>query len=138
HLMFFGFSECKTECPVAMQQITRAYNQLIPEEQKQLQVVFISVDPKNDTLPVLKKFITAFNPAFTAWRGEKPEVDAITRNYLAYYAIKTDGKQQYQVNHSSYIYLMGPQGTYLTHFRGSDADATLLETLKSILKNTTK
>lgn len=134
HLLFFGFTTCPDVCPAAMQQMASIYQQLTPKQQKQTQVVLISIDPKTDTIAKLKSFVTSFNPSFTAWRGTKEQIDEMTRNYLAYYAIKAEGPDQYQINHSSYIYLMGPNGKYLTHFRSSDSEETILNGLKNTLK----
>jgi protein SCO1/2 len=103
HLVFFGFTQCPDECPQAMNLIATVYGKLPVEQQKKLQVVMVSVDPDHDSAKVLADYVHGFNPAFTGWRGEMPQIDRIARDFMTYHGSK-DG----HVSHSAFIFLTGP------------------------------
>src|SRR6185295_2948353 len=62
-VLFFGFTNCPDICAPTLTRVTQAMKLLGPEAQ-QVQVLFITVDPKRDTPAQLAKFVTAFHPAF--------------------------------------------------------------------------
>ncbi len=147
HLIFFGFTNCPDVCPGMLSTVAGIYEKLTPEQQARVQMVFVSVDPDRDTKEKLHEYVTAFNPTFVGWTGTKAQIDGMTRNYLAYYAIRKDGKDptvtvsstgagmgggDYMVDHSAILYLMGPDGAYVTHFRNSDSATSILERLQEV------
>jgi protein SCO1/2 len=70
----------------------------------------------------MRDFVANFDPHIVALTGEKPAIDQLVKDYRAYY--KPDsGSADYNVMHSSLIYLMGRDGRYITHFGdGTSAD----------------
>src|SRR3712207_9512812 len=60
-LVFFGFTSCPDICPTTLANVTAALEQLGPTAEK-LQPLLITVDPERDTPPVLKEYLTAFDP----------------------------------------------------------------------------
>ena len=139
HLIFFGFTNCPDVCPGMLSTVAGIYQKLTPEQQARVRMVFVSVDPDRDTREKLHEYVTGFDPSFVGWTGTKAQIDAMTRNYLAYYAIRKEGSgdgaaaPDYKVDHSSLLYLMGPDGGYVTHFRNSDSATSILERLQEIL-----
>lgn len=148
HLIFFGFTNCPDVCPGMLSTVAGIYEKLTPDQQAKVQMVFVSVDPDRDTKEKLHEYVTAFNPSFVGWTGTKAQIDEMTRNYLAYYAIRKEGKDptvtvsstetgaargEYMVDHSAILYLMGPDGKYVTHFRSSDSATSIQERLGEIL-----
>lgn len=135
-LLFFGFTYCPDICPTTLALVANAYDALSPAQQEKLEVTMVSVDPKRDTLEHLQNYVTAFNPNFNGWTGTKAQIDAITKAYLVYYTIMPpkdiNQPNDYLVNHSGYLYLMGPDGEYIKHFPheiGADELATQLKQL---------
>lgn len=75
-LVFFGFTQCPTVCPGIMHVLDKAYKELqktIPKDKK-LQVIFISVDPKRDSLEKLNYFVQSFNKDFIGARANEDEI----------------------------------------------------------------
>lgn len=136
HLLFFGFANCADACPAMLSTMDWVYRQLPFAKQANMQVVFISVDPMRDTAGKLGEYVRGFNPAFEGWVGTQQEIDVMTKNYLAYYAVPDGARAddaEYQVKHSTYLYLMGPDGKYITHFRQSDSAVAIRDGLEKLV-----
>lgn len=117
-LVYFGFTHCPMVCPTDLTNITQAMEQLSEEELAAVVPVFITVDPERDTPERLQSHFENFHPSFVALTGEK---EALEQTYSAYkvYHNKVeveDAEDGYSMDHSAFIYLMGPDGNYLTHF----------------------
>jgi cytochrome oxidase Cu insertion factor (SCO1/SenC/PrrC family) len=135
-LIFFGFTNCPDVCPAMLQMMADTMSKLPQATQDKLNMVFVSVDPKRDDAGTLKAYVDGFDPRFTGWTGTKEQVDDMTRKYLAYYAVRAPQNPSetdvYQVDHSSYLYLMGPNGKYITHFSNKASQSELLEKLTQL------
>jgi protein SCO1/2 len=138
HLIFFGFANCPDVCPGMLQLMAGVEEKLPVATQEKLQFVFVSVDPARDTLERLGAYVRGFSPSFVGWTGDKANIDAMVKNYLAYYAIAKpaagDDPAVYNVDHSGFAYLMGPDGKYIAHFRSSDSAASLQAGLEKFVK----
>jgi protein SCO1/2 len=69
--LFFGYTHCPDECPLALASLGRAYRKLTPQEAARTRVVFVSVDPHRDTPAVVKRYIASFDPHFIALTGTR-------------------------------------------------------------------
>ncbi len=107
HLLFFGFADCPDVCP-GMLQMVAGIRQTLPEVTRNaVQMVFISVDPERDNLAKLGAYVRGFDASFVG---------------------------DYTVDHSGYLYLMGPDGKYLKHFTSHDSATAISEALVSLVK----
>jgi protein SCO1/2 len=89
------------------------YQALTPEERKQVQVIFISVDPQRDNPETLARYVTSFDPSFVGLTAPKPAMDQTVLAYGASYEMvagPTNEPNDYSVNHSAYAYLVNPSG----------------------------
>jgi protein SCO1/2 len=112
-LFLFGFTHCANICPTSLTNLTDVYQALTPEERKQVQVVFISVDPNRDTPQTLEQYVTSFDPSFLGLTGRKPAIDQTVLAYGGSYEMvagSTNEPNDYSVNHSAYTYLVNPSG----------------------------
>ena len=79
--------------------------------------VFVTVDPERDTVAALAAYAPSFHPDLVALTGTPGEIAAAAKAYRVYYAKAEDtSSETYLMDHSSFIYLMGPDGAYRTHF----------------------
>ncbi len=67
--LFFGYTHCPDECPLALATLGRAYRSLSPEVRARTRVVFVTVDPRRDLPAVMKRYVTGFDPHFTGLTG---------------------------------------------------------------------
>jgi protein SCO1/2 len=132
-LISFGFASCPDVCPTALGTITEALNR-IGSAADAIQPVFITVDPERDSAAALKNYMTAFHPRFLALTGTPEQIKTVTQAYKVYYHVRkeTPGDKNYLVDHSSFLYLMGPDGEYVTHFPYSIPASELAVRLKEI------
>lgn len=116
-LVFFGYTYCPDICPTELQVMMAALDQLGAEAEK-VQPVFVSIDPARDTPEVMKAYVENFGPRLTGLTGSPDEVAAMAKAYRAYYAKSgdTSSPHAYLMDHSSIIYLMGPDGKFRKHF----------------------
>jgi len=112
--VFFGFTYCPDVCPGTLQGLAAATEQLGPKA-KDLQIVFVSIDPERDTPAQMKAYLAAdYVPKSTiGLTGSQAQVAAAAKAYKVYYAKVGDGPG-YTMDHSTAIYLMDPKGRFKT------------------------
>lgn len=124
-LIYFGYTFCPDVCPTALQIMTVALGEL-GDKAKQVQPILITIDPERDTKAILKSYAANFYPGLVALTGTEDAIAAAARAYRVYFARPKDqaAGADYLMDHTSIIYLMGRDGTYLTHFtHNTDAQA---------------
>jgi protein SCO1/2 len=114
-LVYFGYTYCPDACPTALNEMSKALD-LLGEKGEAVQPIFITVDPARDTPAQLKLYAQNFHPRLVALTGPPEAIAAAARAYRVYYrkAGGTSG-DDYLVDHSGFIYLMGRDGKYLAH-----------------------
>ena len=124
-LVFFGYTYCPDVCPTALSDMALALDALGDDAAK-VRPIFITVDPARDTPARLKAYVANFHPRLVGLSGSEQAVTAVAKAYRVYFAkSKAEAEPgEYLMDHTSIIYLMGPDGRYLTHFgHGTTAEA---------------
>jgi protein SCO1/2 len=111
-LIYFGYTNCPDECPLALNDVGVALDRLGPEAAA-VQPLFITVDPMRDTREVLSKYLKSFDPHIVGLTGTEEQIAAVAKEFRVYYAHQGKGGQDYVVDHSSFFYLFGPQGQFV-------------------------
>ena len=88
-VVFFGFTQCPDVCPTSMTTLAEV-KRLMGDKGKQLQVLFITVDPERDTLPLHNAYMTNFDPSFLALRPEPEQLKELAEHFKVYYK-KSEG-----------------------------------------------
>lgn len=117
--LFFGYTHCPDICPttLATLKMTAKRLQKQPALYRDTQFVFISVDPKRDSLTHLKEYVGYFHPDFLAATADKTHIDALAQQVGAIYMFDGDTSgDDYIVNHSASIVLIDPQGRWVARF----------------------
>ena len=125
-LVYFGYTNCPDVCPIDMNRISMALNILEAEMDLagKIQPVFITVDPARDTSEVIGSFLARYHDSFIGLTGTQVQIEKVAADYKVYIEAILASEQGHDaetglINHSSHIYLMGPDGNYTTHF-GAD------------------
>jgi protein SCO1/2 len=136
-LVYFGYTYCPDVCPTSLVDMSRGLNRLAetaPGKARQVTPVFITVDPARDDVPLMRAYVKNFHDRMVGLTGSPEQIKAAAGEYHVYYekaqADRPEG--EYLMNHSSYIYLIGPEGRYVDHFSHktkADAIAEKLNTL---------
>jgi protein SCO1/2 len=121
-LVYFGYTYCPDVCPTTLNSIAQAMDKL-GAKAKQVQPIFITVDPQRDSPTVLRQYVSAFSPSLIGLTGTSAQVAAVAKEYKVYYAkhVTGPGPNDYSMDHSSIIYLMGPDGTFIAPIAASDS-----------------
>ena len=123
-VIFFGFTQCPDVCPTSMATMAEV-KRLLGAQGNLLQVLFVTVDPERDTLPVLKEYMLNFDATFLALRPELSELKPLAEHFKAYYK-KVDGKTptSYTMDHSAGKYIFDTKGNIRLYSRyGTEATA---------------
>jgi protein SCO1 len=124
--VFFGFTQCPDVCPTTMAEMAEVMKGL-GEKAKDLQVLFITIDPERDTPALLKQYVPAFHPSFLGLYGDKAAIEATAKAFKVFYQ-KVPGKSagSYSMDHTAGSYVFDKAGKvrlFLKH--GAGAEPTL-------------
>ena len=134
HLIYFGYTFCPDVCPTTLLTATEAIDALGPAMAGQVRLVFVSVDPERDRPGTVKEYMTHFLPDSVGLTGPPAEVRTAAAAYRIYYRKnEPDADGDYLVDHSSVLYLMDPDGRYLTHFNHKSTPDEIASRLRRIL-----
>lgn len=138
-VIYFGYSYCPDICPTALSSLSKAL-EILGEKSNRLQPLFITVDPGRDTEAVLKSYVQTFHPRLLGLYGTEQEIDALKKQYRIYAEKATPPHTDthdpnYLIDHSSLIYVVKPDGTYLTHFSHETSPAEMAKILGKALEN---
>lgn len=118
-LVYFGYSFCPDVCPTTLGVMADALGKMGADAAKVVPV-FITVDPDRDTPKVLKQYMAAFGPRFVGLTGDHAAIGKVEKEYRVYSKKrpldpgKPDGN--YAMDHSSVIYLVGPDGKLVNYY----------------------
>jgi protein SCO1/2 len=115
-LVFFGFTHCPDVCPTTLAVIQAALEQSGAGPER-ITPIFITVDPERDTPDIVKSYMSAFGSRFVGLTGSPEAVKKAAAAYRVYYQKRPTEGGDYAMDHSSIIYLMGPDGRYVAHYQ---------------------
>lgn len=119
-LIYFGYTFCPDVCPTALLSMTQALDLLAGDNAgaaEKIAPLFITIDPERDSVETLASYAPNFHEGLVALTGSAEQVAAAAKAYRVFYSKHEDGSGgDYLMDHSSYVYLMGPDGDYLSHF----------------------
>lgn len=130
-VLFFGYTSCPDVCPTTLAELRTAMAEL-GEQSKEVQVLFISVDPERDRPELLAQYVPAFHPSFIGLTGSKQQIDQAVRNYRAVYQ-KQGKDQNYTVDHTAGSYLIDRQGQTRVLINYGAGAATFTHDIKLLL-----
>jgi protein SCO1/2 len=130
-LITFGYTHCPDVCPTDLLAMAQALEALGPAGER-IQPVFVTVDPARDTPDVLAEYVASFHPRMLGLSGSEAEVAAAAKAWKVHRrkVLPSPGSQDYLVDHGSLIYLMGPDGTFLTLFPANTPGATMATAIR--------
>ena len=135
-LVFFGFTNCPDICPAELQIMAASLDDLGAKADK-VAPVFITLDPARDTPEAVGAYVENFGPRFIGLSGSPQDIDKAAKAYrVAYSKFVPEGGDEmsrYSVDHTAFVYFMGPDGKYITHFPYGTPAAKMAETLRRYL-----
>ena len=110
-ILEFGYTFCEAVCPVTLARLTEVYKRL-GSAARDVQLIYVTVDPERDSPQRLREHLTAFNPNFLGATGTPDELAAVRKTYgvAAKHVVSRNQALAYAVDHSSSLYLVDRQG----------------------------
>jgi cytochrome oxidase Cu insertion factor (SCO1/SenC/PrrC family) len=116
-LVYFGYTYCPDVCPTELQTVVTALDKL-GSDGRTIAPIFITVDPERDTPAALADYVKLFDDRLIGLTGSSLQIAAAAKAYRVYYAKSTPkDAATYLMDHSSFVYLMGPDGKFRALFR---------------------
>ena len=133
-LVFFGFTHCPDICPTALLVAKNALDSL-RKKGEWVVPIFITIDPERDTPDVVGRYVKNFGSRFVGLTGTQEQIKKAADAYKVFYQRVDDENSGlgYVMDHSGFIYLMGPDGKYVAHFPHTINEKALAEGIKKHL-----
>jgi protein SCO1 len=134
-LIAFGYTYCPDICPTTLVEMAEILKRL-GDRAKRLQPIFITVDPERDTGKVLKTYTEFFDPRILGLTGTPLLVRRAADNFKIRYAkVREPGAENYAVDHSAGMILLGPDGQFVGKFAFAMPVDEIVARLDKILDN---
>lgn len=112
-LVFFGFTYCPDVCPTTLADISD-WLDVLGEDAKRLDVVFITVDPARDTVDTMADYVGYFHPAIQGWTGKDDQIARAVEDFRATYEKVPTAGGNYTMNHTASVFLFDAEGRFVT------------------------
>lgn len=133
-LLFFGYTFCPDICPATLAQLRQLQGQLPPETLSKMRVVLVTVDPNRDTPEQLKKYLEYFDAGFIGWTGDQTTLQKLANGVSIPYIPADTSKENYTVDHSGNLVLIGPDGKQRGFIRAPINNAKLAAQLPALFE----
>jgi protein SCO1/2 len=132
-LLYFGYTHCPDICPATLQSLAAAIHSLGSRAQ-QVRVLFVTVDPARDSVAVMHDYTGAFGPEFVGLRGDQDQLHLLTKRYRVTYGLgKPDADGNYEVSHSSAVFVFDEQGKVRLLAQRTDSPKALAHDLRRLI-----
>jgi len=133
-MLSFGYTSCPDICPTTLLTLADVIAQLEPRERESSAFLFISVDPTRDTPQHLAKYTAFFNPAIAGATGDTATLADIARRYGVVYSLPEGDADNYAVDHSADLYLIGADGRIADKIPHGTASTVIAGAIRKQLK----
>lgn len=132
-MLYFGYTHCPDVCPTTMATLSQALSKLGGDAGK-VRILFVTVDPKRDTPQLLKRYAQAFGPEFIGLRTDDPELRRLAKRYRVTYSLgKPDADGNYEVTHSSAVFIFDGTGKARLIAESSDTATSIAHDLQQLI-----
>ncbi|MEN8132846.1 MAG: SCO family protein [Pseudomonadota bacterium] len=135
-LLYFGYTYCPDICPNTLQILSLALDRL-GDKAALVQPYFVTVDPERDGVKVLRDYIEYFDPRLIGITGSKSMIERMTAQYKVKYEKVVEENADpalYLMDHSASLYLLTPDGRFITKFIYGISAEKLAEELVKYLR----
>ncbi|WP_299583762.1 SCO family protein [uncultured Microbulbifer sp.] len=131
-LLFFGFTHCPDICPTTLSELSKFYQMLDGDIQRDTKIILVSVDPTRDKPKVLRDYVRYFNNEFQGVTGDFFDIKRFaTQLNIPFNKVTLEGGN-YTVDHGSQVVLINPLGHYHAFFKAPLDPVKMKLTYRSI------
>ena len=132
-LVYFGYATCPEICSTVMQRVALAMEELGPATEK-LQPLFITLDPTNDTPEQLSLYLASFDKRMIGLTGSEKQTKDAVQSFRMYVKTRSLDSGGTTIDHSSYLFLMRPDGSFARLLSGDTSGHSLAGELQRQLQ----
>lgn len=114
-IVYFGFTECTDLCPFDLAAVANALD-ILGAQNEAIQPIFITIDPETDTPAQLAKYVSLYHPRMLGLTGPPEKLKAAADSFGASFEKELLPRFTGH-SHSSNLYLLGRDGSFLRAFR---------------------
>ncbi len=118
-LLYFGYAGCREACPIALDSLGRALDQLGADADK-VQPLFVDIDMAGPDLKGLTQFIGNFDSRLIGLTGSRKQMYHMLRIFKVRreYGHPGNGKKETgpRIDHTTYVFIVGPDGITRNYF----------------------
>lgn len=133
-VLFFGYTQCPDVCPTTMAEMAGVMKELGPSA-KDVQVLFVTLDPERDTQALLAQYVPTFDKSFIGLRGDAAATARTAKEFKVFYA-KVPGSTpgSYTIDHTAGSYVFDRTGKLRLFLRHGKGPAPIVADLRQLLK----
>jgi protein SCO1 len=131
-LLFFGYAQCPDVCPTTLSRLARVLKSM-GKSAERIQVLFVTVDPERDTLPLMQRYVTQFDPRFVGLWGTPEEIRQVADSFKVFFQKNPLPGGGYTVDHTAGVFMMDTHGELRALLSDSLTDAQVKMDLEQLL-----
>lgn len=133
-VLTFGYTHCGDVCPITLSNLASVRREL-GAKGKDMQVLFVTLDPNRDTAPILRQYLDGFDPSFVGLRGDEQEMSKVEKDFRVIVdrdPASADG--QYSIYHLSGTVIFDKSGKPRLYV-AAERPELLVKDIKLLLQN---
>jgi protein SCO1/2 len=139
-LLYFGFTFCPDICPselVKMAKVVSLVEARLGAGARRLTPVFVTLDPYRDSCAQVGAYARDFSPRMIGLTGTPAQISRAAKKFRVYFAEvdHAEGEDDYLVDHSIVMYLMGPDGEFVDFFTQFATASEIADKIERVIRD---
>ncbi|MBO9668104.1 MAG: SCO family protein [Bdellovibrio sp.] len=110
--LFFGFAHCPHVCPMTVSNLDRMIQSLPEASRNKVEVLFVSIDPEQDSLESLAKYLKPFKTPIVAATDTHEHLKKISSLFGARYSRIPSG-DSFMIDHTNQVFVINSRGEWV-------------------------